>query len=321
VHKAVERAEAMATARQTRKLGEPAWDALTEALATYYWYKSDLKAFLYRQLREHHEILARLDFDLSKRQIAGSLVGLLAGEEARYQVVAIDLLVALHKFDPTFPRLAALDDGAAKVRQAKAAHAAVVQVTDQYSELAEQRERLQAELGERKATDATRRSHDAKLGELRDAFLAMRTMTDRHERGHRLEQFLNSLFALHDLEPRAAYSLEHEQIDGAFTFDTDDYLLEARWWSTAMQPADVHPFKAKVESKAKHTFGLFISVNGFTAGAIELYSRATSIIFMDGGDLVPVLEDRVNLTEVLLRKRRHAAETGNPMLPVAQMLG
>jgi hypothetical protein len=311
----------MTSSRQTKKLSEPAWDALTEALATFYWYKSDLKAFLYRQLRDSHDVLARLDFGLSKRQIASSLVGLLAREETRHQAVAIDLLVALGKFDPTFPRLAALDDGAAKVQQAKAAHAAVGQVIGQYSELAEQRERLQRELDEHKAEDAARRSHDAKLSELRDAFLAMHTMTDPHERGRRLEQFLNSLFALHDLGPRAAYNLQHQQIDGAFTFDTDDYLLEARWWKTPMQPADVHPFKAKVESKAKHTFGLFISVNGFTSGAVELYSQATSVIFMDGADLLPVLEGRVDLAEVLLRKRRHAAETGNPMLRVAQMLG
>jgi len=88
-------AEPVATSRRTKKLSEPAWDALAEALATFYWYKGDLKAFLYRQLRDHHEILARLDCDLSKRQIASSLVGLLAREEARYQAVAIDLLVAL----------------------------------------------------------------------------------------------------------------------------------------------------------------------------------------------------------------------------------
>lgn len=311
----------MATPQKAKKLSEPAWDALTEALATFYWYKNDLKAFLYRQLSDHHDILARVDFGLSKRQVASSVVGLLARDEARYQVVAIDLLVVLSKFDPAFPKLAALDDGTPKAQQAKTAHAAVVRVIEQYSELADQRERLQRELDERKTTDATRRSHDAILSELRDDFFAMHLMTDAQERGRHFEQFLNRFFALHDLEPRAAYSLEHEQIDGAFTFDTDDYLLEARWWSRPMQPADVHPFKVKVESKAKHTFGLFISVNGFTAGAIDRYSQATSVIFMDGADLVPVLEGRMDLAEVLLRKRRHAAETGNPMLPVAKMLG
>jgi len=76
-----------------------------------------------------------------------------------------------------------------------------------------------------------------------------------HERGRRLEQFLNSLFALHDLGPRAAYNLQHQQIDGAFTFDTDDYLLEAAGGRPRCNPPMSTHFKAKVESKAKHTFG------------------------------------------------------------------
>ena len=192
----------MGASRKMKKLSEPAWDALTEALATFYWYKNDLKAFLYRQLSDHHDILARVDFGLSKRQVASSVVGVFARDEAHYQDVAIDLLVALSKFDPAFPKLAALDNGAAKAQQARAAHAAVVRIIEQYSELAEQRERLQRELDERKTTDAARRSHDAILSELRDNFFAMYVMTEAHERGRRFEQFLNRLFALHDLEPR-----------------------------------------------------------------------------------------------------------------------
>jgi hypothetical protein len=52
-------------------------------------------------------------------------------------------------------------------------------------------------------------------------------MRDPHARGRALETFLNELFRLFDLDPQAAYSLEREQIDGAFSFDTDDYVLEA----------------------------------------------------------------------------------------------
>ncbi|WP_432073178.1 hypothetical protein [Streptomyces wuyuanensis] len=31
------------------------------------------------------------------------------------------------------------------------------------------------------------------------------------------------------MEPRLSYSLEYEQIDGSLTFDTDDYIVEAKW--------------------------------------------------------------------------------------------
>lgn len=311
----------MSSTHPTKKLSEPAWDALTEALATFYWYKDDLKTFLYRQLNDHHDVLARLDFGLSKRQIASSLTGVLARDERRYQPVAIELLVTLSKFDATFSRLAGLEDGAAKVERARSAHAALLHVIGDHVDLVEERQRLKSELEEHAQRNAARRSHDAVLTELHEEFFTMYGMTERQERGRLFERFLNSLFELYDLDPRAAYNLSHEQIDGAFTFDTDDYLLEARWWDSPMQPADIHPFKVKIESKSKHTIGLFISTNGFTAGAIELYSQATPIIFMDGADLVSILEARIALSEVLLRKRRHAAETGNPMLPVTRMLG
>ena len=134
------------------------------------------------------------------------------------------------------------------------------------------------------------------------------------ERGYAFERFLNALFELWDLNPRAAYSIEHEQIDGAFTFRTDDYLLEARWWAESLQPKDLNNFRMKVDGKARNTLGLFVSISGFTDGAIAKHSHGqTPLILMDGTDLVPILEGRIALVEVLERKRRHAAETGNPM--------
>lgn len=62
--------------------------------------RNDLKAFLYRQLHDHYGVVARLDFALARRQIASSLVGLLASDETHHQAVAIELLVAFAKFDP-----------------------------------------------------------------------------------------------------------------------------------------------------------------------------------------------------------------------------
>jgi hypothetical protein len=46
----------------------------------------------------------------------------------------------------------------------------------------------------------------------------MHNSDDPHSRGKDFEGFINWLFGLFDLEPRAAYSLDREQIDGAFRF-------------------------------------------------------------------------------------------------------
>jgi hypothetical protein len=45
------------------------------------------------------------------------------------------------------------------------------------------------------------------------------------------------------------------------------------------------------------------------------------MIFMDGGDLMAVLEGRIDLGVLLLRKRRHAAQTGELFLPIHSVFG
>jgi hypothetical protein len=41
---------------------------------------------------------------------------------------------------------------------------------------------------------------------------------------------------------------------------------------------------------------------------------------MDGADILAVLEERVDFTYLLLRKTRHAVETGESFLPVRRVL-
>jgi hypothetical protein len=297
-----------------KKLSEPAWDALIDALATFQWFKKPFETLVRSRFADAPEILNRLNFNEPKRRVAGDLVAALRMHEVKYQAIVIDALVALAEVDPAFPHLARLEDGEAKVGLAQEALLRIRSVTERYSALAEERERVRAEYEQRAASAATRRSHDAIRRDLHDRFLRMFSATNPQQRGREFESFLNELFDLWDLSPRAAYSLEHEQIDGAFTFRTDDYLLEARWWKEALGPKELNDFKAKVDSKARNTLGLCVAVSGFTAGAISNHSRGqTPLILMDGIDLMPILEGRVGLDEVLELKRRHAAETGGPM--------
>lgn len=226
----------------------------------------------------------------------------------------IDALVELSQFDPAFPHLARLDEGADKVAAAQVALRQLKRMTEQYSQLAADRERLRTEFEERSSGAHARRSHEAALQDLYHRFLEMHGSTNPQQRGRDFEAFLNELFRLWDLNPRAAYDLDHEQIDGAFTFRTDDYLLEARWWAEPLQPKELNDFKVKIDGKARNTLGLCVAVGGFTAGSMEMHSRSQSpLVLMDGTDLMPILEGRIGLDEVLERKRRHAAETGNVM--------
>jgi hypothetical protein len=91
--------------------------------------------------------------------------------------------------------------------------------------------------------------------------------------------------------------------------------------AAATQQADANHFASKVRFKGKNALGLFISVNGFTAGAFDFYAHSTPFLAMDGADLMCVLEQRVRLDDLLRRKKRYANETGHCFFPAQRMLG
>jgi hypothetical protein len=89
----------------------------------------------------------------------------------------------------------------------------------------------------------------------------------------------------------------------------------------AADPADANHFASKVRFKGKNALGLFVSVNGFTAGVFDLYGHSTPFLAMDGADLLCVLEQRVRLDDLLRRRKRFANEPGHCFFPAQRMLG
>ena len=145
-----------------------------------------------------------------------------------------------------------------------------------------------------------------KVEELRQQFLELFGKLPQ-ERGYALERLLNEMFAVFDIDAKAPFRLAGEQIDGAFTFE-GEYLLEAKWHQE-LTPADLDIFSSKVKRKLDNTLGLFVSMSGFQPTAVDLHSNRAVVILMDSADLMPVLECRIELPELLKRKRQHAART------------
>ncbi|MFI1252888.1 restriction endonuclease [Streptomyces netropsis] len=158
--------------------------------------------------------------------------------------------------------------------------------TQKHQGLVEEREALAEELAARRTAIQVQRGFAGKLTALEKQFLELGQMTDRQKAGLLLEPFLGELFALFDLDPRLSYKLESEQIDRALSFGTDDYIVEAKWCKGSVEVEDFDKFDAKVRRKGKNALGLFVSVNGFTAGALREYDKRTSFLTVDGGDLM-----------------------------------
>jgi hypothetical protein len=113
--------------------------------------------------------------------------------------------------------------------------------------------------------------------------------------------------------------LPHEQVDGSLSFDTDDYVVEARWRKKPAEPGDLHIFKNKVEGKGRNALGIFVSVHGFTSGALTHYSSMSPFVVFTGDDLFMVLDARVRLDDLLRAKKWHVNETGDCYLPARNL--
>lgn len=305
---------------RTRRIAPAAYDALVDALSVIFWNKQPFERFVRLTLRDRPELLAGIDFGGLKRQAAADLVMRLASDEDRCQDVTLDLMLEVAHMDH-FSNLESQADAPQLLVAAREAVGVLRRWTEQYGELAEARERLAAQQQADAERSEARRSVGAVLQELKTEFLSMHAETDAQRRGRALEPFLNRLFSLFDLVPRNSFKLEDEQVDGAFTFSTDDYLLEAKWENHSASREDVDVLAQKVLRKGRNTLGLFLAVNGFSEPAVRAHSnKGGGLIFMDGTDLYAVLDAQMSLVDVLEAKRRHLSETGLPLLLVSEML-
>jgi hypothetical protein len=304
-----------------RKIDPKAYNALADALSVIYWNKPPFARYLRGVLADAPEVLSGLDFQVAtKRETAGVLVDRLMRNEAKYQALTISLMLSVAEMD-AFSNLEKQENKEQLVAEASQAVAELRRWTKQHSDIAKEHQRT-ADAIAHAAKDALRsRAFSESITKLKHQFMEMHAnSTDPQARGRAFEGFLNQLFGLWDLEPRAAYSLEREQIDGAFSFDTDDYIMEARWWKGPIPRDDLDVFATKIKRKGKNALGLYISVNGYTADALAEYESGTPFVTMDGGDIFAVLDERVRLDDMLRRKKRHANETGDCHYPAALML-
>ena len=292
-----------------KRINQATLRSLKEALSAIYWYKGDLESFV-KSCVSHPEVISRLNFSDNKRVVASQVVDLLASDQDVYLPTLLGLMDEIASFSD-FSYLARLDDGASKVERARRAVASLREQYEGHADLVAEREAVAKRRGEAQVTAAKRQAMQESLDELRRAYVELLSL-EPQTRGYRLQGVLTELFGLFDLDPKASFAVEGEQIDGAFSFESSDYLLEAKWQKDPVEPRDLRDFDGKIRNKLKTTLALFIAVNGFSNAAVETHSRVgAAMVLMDGEDLYAILDGRISLPDVLHRKRRHAAQTGD----------
>jgi hypothetical protein len=184
-------------------------------------------------------------------------------------------------------------------------------------------ERLGGKRPSSKASTAPKASQTVALDQTVCNALKERLITvsqlEAQARGYAYEIFLKELFDANGLTGRSSFRLIGEQIDGSFELSGETYLLEAKWKGPAVGASDLRAFNGKVEDKAAWSRGLFVSESGFTEDGLIAFGRAKHVVCMDGLDIYEMLHGALSFADVMARKVRRAAESGQPFARVRDL--
>lgn len=289
----------------SKKISPQAILALKEALTIIFWKKDELKDFIKLSLN-NSAIVGTINWDGTKRESVKELVERMTNRLDIYNDDLMNLLMAVTDMND-FPQLEFWDDDGSKRKKAKEAVTVLRNYTKGYIQISQEQEEATKRRQSIEIKIAKNKSLENELLELKEKFNKLSLNNNLQQRGYDLEKFLTELFLLYELDPKGSFKNYGEQIDGAFTFDGTDYLLEAKW-KRQVDRGELASFTFKVESKLKIAMGLFVTMEGLTPEAISPDFK--SIIIMDVTDLIAILDGRVSLPDLLYKKRRKANETG-----------
>jgi hypothetical protein len=293
---------------------------LKEALTSAFWYKSDLRDFVQSAL-DDGSVPSRINWEGQyKRMSVSQLVDYLHQNQHKHFGDLLSLTLSTADL-PDPHHLRRLDDGEAKYEWAADAIATLRDHVDPLRKWRDEAEEVARRRDAELQRQHDRRAMSERIEELRGEYVRLLSLSPQ-DRGYAVEKVLKRLFEIFDIETKGSFRIDGEQIDGAFTFETWDFLLESKWQRALVDRADLDTFAAKVARKLDNTLGLFVAINGFQASAIRAHSSSRpSILLMDGRDLMAILEERIYLPELLRRKRKHASQTGDIYCSVEQLLG
>jgi hypothetical protein len=211
----------------SKKISPQAILALKEALAVITWKKDDLRDFL-KYSMDNSSILGTINWNGTKRETVKELVERMTNRPDLYQNDLMNLLLVVTDLTD-FPLLEFWDDDGTKKEKATRAVGNLRKHTKGYIQITKEQEEASKRRAEVESRIAKNKSLESELANLKALFNKLATNNNFQQRGFEFEKFLNDLFHLYELDPKSSFKIHGEQIDGAFTFDGTDYLLEAKW--------------------------------------------------------------------------------------------
>ena len=219
----------------------------------------------------------------------------------------------------SFPDLEGWEDTAEKVLAAEGAVSTLRSyLSEQNAQLLSEEQRQQARKRLRDLQAQTRASQQS-LQALADRLGELGSEIGSSLAGKEFEKWFYDLMDFSEITSRRPFKTKGREIDGSITIGDTTYLVECKFTADQADAPAVDVFRAKVDSKADNTMGVFVSISGFSSVAAEDASgRKTPLLLLDHGHLYRVLGGISSFRDVIERVRRHASQTGESYLAVNQ---
>lgn len=299
-----------------QKISPNAIMLLKDTLSTVFWYKSTLADYLRLSISDGSTIISKIDWkDNPKRLTASRFIDYLVRNHTHDDLLYM-MSDLVKKTD--FNDLKKAENYADLIFEAQNNIQNLKEVYKSHENIV--LEKVKQDIAKKQYQEdiESRQYFEDNLNTLKLDFFSTFSL-EPIKRGFIFEKILKTLNDLFSLDSRGSYKINGEQIDGAFTLDNTDYILEAKWHTPPIDHTHIIVFIEKINTKLDNTLGLFVSHSAFTDTAIKKANQK-NIILMDGEDLLYVMENKIDYLELLRNKKRHAAETGESFLSVRKMI-
>jgi len=284
--------------------------ALKDSVVKVFWKKDDVRA-LFEVTGVPRSLIDAQNWQLYKFKVVSPVLDKLNTADAGIGPLRRILQETLSFKDGN--HLLWCSDGQRLKKEAEESLARLRVLVEDHDAIKQTEKEQRAAIARRRDEANKHRAFNDELAALKATFIQFHGKSDHNERGYDLERLLNTLFRLFDLTPRSPFKRTGEQIDGSFVLDRDHYLLEAKWTRDRVILGDLRDLDGAVGSSLDNTLGLFISIEGFSEEGLTAYLKGARprIVCMDGADLFMVLDGRIDLADLLQRKKDIAVQKKN----------
>lgn len=290
-----------------------------DAALKSFWRKETLKKFL-RECHIAETHLSSFSQDESKREFLDRTFSALQKNDKGKVVI---YQIALNLAEQTsFPDLLNHENSTIMLPQAKLSVSELKKyLTKQSEEIKSEQEKETIKNRAREEKIKSQRAQTDKT-KLDERLKLLHTHIGTQQGGYDFQDWFFDLLDFAEITNRRPYVSNGRQIDGSLTIEGTTYLAELKFTKSQSSSTDIDSIKAKVESKADNTMGIMVSISGYSSVAIsEASGKKTTLLLLDASHIYLYLIGSIKFSEILMRIRRHASQTGESFLPTDKFGG